>query len=258
MRLDTPEEVAAWIAERKRRWPTAARVAEKKRKLEEAMANGGLHPDHLALMGNKRFRPPSSDAEVNRTRRGRGGAFRFGGAGRGRGRGRMHGTGATRGGVASSAQTLPLSRPPKNVNDTEPPRPASVPSAPPTRSVASHLGSDDDDDDDDDDDEAPEVVSAKRPPVIEAYGSSSDAELDKSKVVNGNSQPGPTISSSFRSGPAAAGQSVNCPRKAPPPQPKKPQRNLFGVRPSLLRNVSEQRLLHYLASPVLTVVYARL
>jgi len=68
VRLDTPEDIAAWIAERKRRWPTDARVAEKKRKLEHAMANGGLHPDHLALMGGKRFRPMSSDADMARTR----------------------------------------------------------------------------------------------------------------------------------------------------------------------------------------------
>jgi Nuclear fragile X mental retardation-interacting protein 1 (NUFIP1) len=259
VRLDTPEDVAAWIAERKRRWPTAARVAEKKRKLEEALANGGLLPDHLALMGGKRFRPfsSSSDADVTRMGRGRG---RGGGRGRGfsgsRGRGRVHGIGAARGGINRSAETALPSRPP-TVNDTVPPRPPSA--------VAPHLSSDDDDDDG-----APEVVSAKRPPGIVAYGSSSDAEPEKSETVNDHPQPELTIPSILRSAGAGATapadqlstraktESVNCPRRAPPPQPKKPPRNPFAARSSLLRNVSGQHLLHYLASAlfVLTVVPA--
>ena len=252
MRLDTPEDVAAWIAERKRRWPTAVRVAEKKRKLEEALANGGLLPDHLALMGSKRFRPFSSsdDADVTRMGRGRGrGRDKGRGFGGNRGRGRVHGIGAGRGGIAPSAQITLPSRPP-TVNDTVPPRPPSVSSASPTRAVASHLSSDDGNDGDDDDG-APEVVSAKRPPGIVAYGSSSDVEPEQSEAVNGHPHPELTIPSSLRSAPAAAvtaptGQlstrakteSVNCPRRAPPPQPKKPPRNPFAARSSLLRNVS--------------------
>ncbi|KAJ7103439.1 nuclear fragile X mental retardation-interacting protein 1-domain-containing protein [Mycena belliarum] len=35
--LDTPEQLEAWIAERRRRWPSAQRVEDKKRKMEEAM-----------------------------------------------------------------------------------------------------------------------------------------------------------------------------------------------------------------------------
>lgn len=260
VRLDTPEEIAAWIAERKRRWPTEARVTEKKRKLEQAMANGELHPDHLALMGGKRFRPMSSDADVTRTRRGRGGPpFGFGGSrGRGRGRGRgaynrnrVHERSAARDDIASSAPTPPSSRSPA-VKDIELPRPPNVPSAPLARDAdadaASHQCSDDNDGDDsgdDDDDAAPEVMSTKRPPGIVAYGSSSDAELEKPHAVN--DQPGPTIPSSSRGGPDAVSasqqsslpkaESANRPRRAPPPQPKKPPRNPFAARPSLLRNL---------------------
>jgi hypothetical protein len=271
VRLDTPEEIAAWIAERKRRWPTDARVTEKKRKLDQAMANGELHPDHIALMGGKRFRPLSSDADVTMTRRGRGGGpFGFDGSrGRGRGRGRgaysrnrVHERSAARDGIASSAPTLPSSRSPA-VKNTDLPQKPGVPSAPPTgdadadADAASHLvsddnsGDDDDDGEDDDDAAAPEVMSAKRPPGIVAYGSSSDAELDagleKPQAVN--DQAGPTITSSSRSGPDAVSasqqsslpnaESANRPRRAPPPQPKKPPRNPFAARPSLLRNVSE-------------------
>ncbi|KZP31249.1 hypothetical protein FIBSPDRAFT_1037703 [Athelia psychrophila] len=36
--LDDPETLAAWIAERKRRWPSAGRVEDKKRKIDEAIA----------------------------------------------------------------------------------------------------------------------------------------------------------------------------------------------------------------------------
>ena len=283
-RLDTPEEIAAWIAERKRRWPTDARVAEKKRKLEQAMANGELHPDHLALMGVKRFRPLSSDADVTRTRRGRGGPpFGFGGSrGRGQGRGRGRGRGAfsrdrvyersaARDGIASSAPTLPSSRSPA-VKDTELPWPPSVPSAPSAKDAhahahaASHLDSDDNDGDDDDD--APEVMSAKRPPGIVAYGSSSDTELEKPHAVN--DQPEPTaITSSSRSGSDAVSasqqsslpkvESTNRPRRPPPPQPKKPPRNPFAARPSLLRNVSEHHCYNtsdFSPLTVLTVVHA--
>ncbi len=275
MRLDTPEEIAAWIAERKRRWPTDTRTAEKKRKLEEALANGELHPDHLALMGNKRFKSFSSDPEVavTRTGRGRGGRpFGFGGRSRGRGaysRNRVHERSSVPNGIASSsAQTLPSSRPPA-VKDTEIPRPPSVPSAPSARDadadVALHLGSDDngdDDDDDDDDDAAPEEVSAKRPHGIVAYGSSSDAELEKPHTANVHSQLGPTTSSSSCTRPAnaaasqpsilAKAESANRSRRAPPPQPKMPPRNPFAARPSLLRNVSEQH--SYTACPSLCFV----
>ncbi|PFH54558.1 hypothetical protein AMATHDRAFT_72334 [Amanita thiersii Skay4041] len=42
--LNTPEALEAWIAERKKRWPTTERVAEKKRKLEEAIERGQIVP----------------------------------------------------------------------------------------------------------------------------------------------------------------------------------------------------------------------
>lgn len=38
--LDSPEVLEAWIAERKRRFPTSSRVEEKKRKISEAVARG--------------------------------------------------------------------------------------------------------------------------------------------------------------------------------------------------------------------------
>ena len=54
--LDTPEEIERWLAERRRRWPTDARVAEKKQKLDDAIARGQMHPDDPALRAHKRRR----------------------------------------------------------------------------------------------------------------------------------------------------------------------------------------------------------
>jgi len=183
---------------------------------------------------------------VARTRRGRGGTFSgFGGGSRGRGRGaynrnRVHERSVARDGIASSTQTLPSSRSP-GVNDKELARPPSVLSVPPPKDVdvELHLGSDDDDDD------APEVQSAKQPSGIVTYGSSSEAELEKPHAVN--DQPGPIIPSSSRCGlvdgavshlsAVPKAESANRPRRAPPPKPKKPPRNPFAARSSLLRNL---------------------
>jgi len=252
VRLDTPEEIAAWIAQRKRRWPSAARVAEKKRKLEEAMANGELHPEHLVLTGHKRFRPfPSSDVGFTRMSRGRGGAF--GGRG-GRGGGnRRHGINASRGDITTSAQSRSQSQS-QSQSQTQPsPLPTSKGTDP--RSSAqrasivelSYLGSDADSDSGSDD-EVPEVLSAKRPPGIDTYASSSDAELEPPQAVNNtHSRSEPADPSSGNSGLAttagpestpAKAESINRPRRAPPPQPKRSPRNPFAPRSSLLRNVS--------------------
>lgn len=253
VRLDTPEDIAAWVAERKRRWPTAARVAEKKRKLEEAMANGGLHPNHLALMGKKRQRPAPFDAEATRQERGRGGAF--GGRGRGRragGRNRGYG-GRPRGGGGGGITSAPTQSLPRSIVNAESRLSVSLPA----REAASHLGSDADSGSDDD---APEVVSAKQPPGIEAYESSSDAESEQPSAVNDRPQPRLTTPSSPGGGPAAVpgtlstlakSESVNHPRRAPPPQPKNPPRNPFAARSSLLRNVSGHIHFVTLSPPVL-------
>jgi len=264
VRLDTPEDIAAWIAERKRRWPTAARVAEKKRKLEEAMANGVLHPEHLALTGGRnnnynykrpRLPLPPSEAEPASSRWGKGGA-NFGARGRGRGRGhgrgdiggrnRGFGMSAPRGDVNGIASSQPSPLPLPTTKNTGPQQ--SPP--PPARDVIASYSSSDDDDDDDDDG-APEVMSTKRPSGNEPYESSMDAEPEQPQTLNDDhehSQPGTTTSSSRVSGPAGVAtglpstptrveSAVDHPRRIRPPQPKKPPRNPFAARSSLLRNL---------------------
>lgn len=87
--MDTPDALEAWIAERKRRWPSATRVEDKKRKVEEATARGELTPEQLGIFSKKR---PRTDNQQERPPRGRG-RGRARGAERGRGRGAFRGRG---------------------------------------------------------------------------------------------------------------------------------------------------------------------
>ncbi|KAH9064308.1 hypothetical protein EDB87DRAFT_1400587 [Lactarius vividus] len=213
--LNTPEEVEAWIAERKRHWPSAARVAEKKRKLEEAIAAGGLLPDHLM----KRPRLPFN-ADATRAGRGRG---------RGRGRGGSRGRGRS---FAPAARARPPTSP------TATAKTEARQCVPTTTDSAS--GSDSD---------APEVLSAKRPPGIEAYESSS-SDVEPEQPADDNL---PHTHVSLKIDPCLGGAGVTASpahpptipsarptdssRRAPPPQPKKPPRNPFAARTSLLRSL---------------------
>lgn len=63
MSLNTPEDIEAWIAERKKRFPTASRVADKKAKLEEAIARGQLpFGDNPRFPKRPRFEEPRRDS----------------------------------------------------------------------------------------------------------------------------------------------------------------------------------------------------
>ena len=52
--MDSPEVLDAWIAERKKRFPTSSRIEDKKRKLEDAIARGQLNFTNTTLHSNKR------------------------------------------------------------------------------------------------------------------------------------------------------------------------------------------------------------
>ncbi|KAL4064915.1 hypothetical protein V8B97DRAFT_2010599 [Scleroderma yunnanense] len=81
--LDTPEALDAWIAERRNRFPTTARVQEKKRKMEEAIARGQLTPEDMGLASTKRRKHEHlTDGSASSSRGQRG---RSRGVGRGRG-----------------------------------------------------------------------------------------------------------------------------------------------------------------------------
>ncbi|RPD82034.1 hypothetical protein L226DRAFT_564663 [Lentinus tigrinus ALCF2SS1-7] len=70
IKLDTPEAIAAWIAERKKRFPTAQNVADKEQKMREAVERGQLPFDD----GNsrKRRRIDDGNGEQRGNFRGRG------------------------------------------------------------------------------------------------------------------------------------------------------------------------------------------
>ncbi|KAF9015264.1 hypothetical protein BDQ17DRAFT_1340758 [Cyathus striatus] len=52
--LDSPEVLEAWISERRQRWPSSARVEEKKRKLQEAADRGQLSTEDISFHPAKR------------------------------------------------------------------------------------------------------------------------------------------------------------------------------------------------------------
>ncbi|GHJ89198.1 hypothetical protein NliqN6_5600 [Naganishia liquefaciens] len=66
IRLETEEDIAKWIAQRRARWPTAARVEEKEKERQEKVARGEIDPN-----------------AAGRGRRGRGRGGTRGGRGRG-------------------------------------------------------------------------------------------------------------------------------------------------------------------------------
>ncbi|KAG9039367.1 hypothetical protein FRB95_010655 [Tulasnella sp. JGI-2019a] len=71
--LDTPEAVQAWIAERKKRYPSARRVEEKERALQEAKDRGQILPND----GQRKRKAFGGDANSARGgARGRGGSMR--------------------------------------------------------------------------------------------------------------------------------------------------------------------------------------
>ena len=167
--------------------------------------------------------------------RGRGRGSNRGGRGRGRG---FHG-----GGAPSRAQ------PPATTAKTE--RRQCVPTT--TDSVS---GSESD---------APEVLSAKRPPGIEAYEySSSGVESERRQIANDDDDVPPRSHVPSKSDPCPGGGGVTviaaspthpptvpsanaCPKnlsRRAPPQPKKPPHNPFAARTSLLRSVSERNCCH--------------
>ena len=95
--LNTPEAIDAWITERKKKWPSAARVEEKSKNRAEAIGRGELVPEY----SRKRKRNDEGMSSQQQSFRGRGrtydvarGSFSRGyGQARARGRGRGRGRG---------------------------------------------------------------------------------------------------------------------------------------------------------------------
>ncbi|EMD42234.1 hypothetical protein CERSUDRAFT_41682 [Gelatoporia subvermispora B] len=211
IKLDTPEAIEAWIAERKKRFPTVTRVEEKEKKIEEAIARGQLGLEDTRFSRNKR-RKLDHDVTQQSARTGRNERGRGRGAGCGRGRGEQG---------ALTEAPVEGEGVPTRIPHPLPPLPSSLPSRP-GRSL-SKRESDASSGSESDSDSAPEVVSSKAPaPHIEQ--AIVESELDEEEKTTRE----PAVARSSRK------QLV---KKPPPRQPRRPPRNPFASRPSLLRNL---------------------
>lgn len=241
--LNDPENLQKWIEERKKRWPTAARVDEKKRKLEEAIARGQLHPDDPALRGQKRRRVEGEGGGGGERGHGAGvgadsGGFRGGtsdrGYGRERGRGRGRGSGFERGRGAGRGRGRGTQRSGSSNQVT------SKKGADGTKGE-DHSDEESSSSQSDSDDGPPEAVSSKAPTglVADIVSSEDETEHDQPQALEEtmSSLPPPQTEDTQREDAA-----ITPIRKPAPPQPKKPPRTPFGSHPSLLRNVSPHSL----------------
>ncbi|KAG9314438.1 hypothetical protein JVU11DRAFT_5235 [Chiua virens] len=152
--LDAPEAIDAWIAERKRRFPTADRVEDKKRKLEAAAARGELTLEDIGAGSRKKHKRDATYTE--------------GGTRGSRGQGHRRGRGRSRGMVQRRESR------PKAVDDVT--NPTSDPKTKCTCEASQKSDSSEDDD------EAPEVASSKVPTAL-AYPPKDDVGLN-SQVHN--------------------------------------------------------------------------
>ncbi|GAA5861413.1 hypothetical protein JCM3774_000241 [Rhodotorula dairenensis] len=171
--LDTPEALARWIEERKKRWPSKKVVEEKEKARAERIAAG--------------LEAPPRERGGRGRGRGRGGGSDFGTRGRGRGRGGSFGSG--------SVGDQGYDRAP-GVDSTEAQN--GEPAAKRTKRTddggdaadGAHLSgsdNDDNDDDDDDDDGAPEEMAAKPAPV--GPGPSAPSSRDGEAITTSTDRP---------------------------------------------------------------------
>ncbi|KAF8560436.1 hypothetical protein OG21DRAFT_1401275 [Imleria badia] len=190
--LDTPETISAWIAERKRRFPTDDKIQDKKRKLEEAVARGQLTPEDVGAGARKKYR---QNLGQNTT-------YAEGGSKGFRGKGHQRGKGRRREGLVQREEPQT-----ENVDDstsklTDAKTKCTREASPNSASTA-------------DDDEAPEVVSSKAPTVSLCIPEVDARHANEVQMSHAYSQESPRRIS----------------------QPKKPPRNPFVSRSTLLRNL---------------------
>jgi hypothetical protein len=228
--LDTPEALEAWVAERKKRWPSAQRVEEKKRKIQEAVARGQIDVDDPSFTGRKRRRTDDTESQRGRA---------YSGRARGRGRGAVHIRSSesdwrARGGSGPDFGCAQFRPPAITAQQTEPPSSAAR---------ASLMGPDHGSNtgDDSSDNEPPEVITSKLPLIPTSH-----SLPQRSPSVITNDQPPPDeYAGDFKT--MRLEKSITAVKKHRPPQPKQPPHNPFGNRRSLLRNVS--RCLSILQKP---------
>ncbi|KAI0673521.1 nuclear fragile X mental retardation-interacting protein 1-domain-containing protein [Trametes maxima] len=218
LKLDTPEAIEQWIAERKKRFPTTQNVEDKQRKMREAIERGQLPFDDASHRKKRRRTDDGPGDRGDYSRGGRGGQR---GRGRGRGRGRAMDSGwGGRKPVGSAEEGAQVA--PAPATHPLPPRPQTQPKR------DEEASSGEDSSSDSDSDGAPEVVSSKRPAITPQTDAANGMQVDEPISKENGSR------SQAHEGAEDAPQIVKKPRTK---QPRRPLYNPFAQRPSLLRNL---------------------
>ncbi|RUS23967.1 nuclear fragile X mental retardation-interacting protein 1-domain-containing protein, partial [Jimgerdemannia flammicorona] len=158
--LDSPEEIAKWIEERKKMWPSEANIARKQKEEQERIARGEVLPNNNSRKRNR-------DEFDHGGRGGRGGRGRFtrGGGRGGYGGWRTSLEGKCDGGpldLAAAASAVDQTGPEPNANPL---------------SLISGYGSDREEDREDD--QEPETTSSKDPASIGKIALREEGECDE-------------------------------------------------------------------------------
>lgn len=203
--LDSPEVLDAWIAERKKRFPTATRVDDKKRKLEEAIARGQLPFVETGFRKRQKIDDHCSVGRGDSIRRDRHAKkdHHEGAMGRGHAQGRRSDAGwRGRGRGSSVMHSQPVLQ---------------------TPSAAQSESSSEDDNDE------PEVVSSKASALV--LSTASQAEHALKQGFDSNTIQTTTERPDLRPAPTTERPNLR------PVMPKMPPRNPFASRSTLLRNL---------------------
>ncbi|KAF8501898.1 nuclear fragile X mental retardation-interacting protein 1-domain-containing protein [Gautieria morchelliformis] len=218
--LDTPEAIAAWIAERKKRWPSKQHVEDKRRKAQEAADRGEIDPSELTLK-TKRRRLDEDSLEHRSRGRGRGSA-------RGRGRGNSEcnygrsdtgwrGRGQARGSMPSLRPMQTASRTLQSLD----------------RAAASSEEDTTSEESGSDMDPVKDALSSKVDPGL--HGPKANPDQDIQHITKDDPPATPDLSSTRMCRPLR--------RRKPMPQPRSAPQNPF-TRPSLLRNLLLPEIRH--------------
>ncbi|KAH9898015.1 nuclear fragile X mental retardation-interacting protein 1-domain-containing protein [Cubamyces lactineus] len=220
IKLDTPEAIEQWLAERRKRFPTKQNVEDKERKMREAVERGQIPFDEMTHRKKRRRMDDGPGDRGGPSRGGRGGQR---GRGRGRGRGRAVDSGWK--GRRPTEQTA------ENASTSVAAPPSSSTGATTTDKRAERdedASSGDDGVSDSDSDGAPEVVSSKGPPAALEAADEDAMDAEEDGPVDKPAAPEPVH---------VADRTPQLVKKPRPKQPRRPLYNPFAQRPSLLRNL---------------------
>jgi len=250
-KLDTPEAIAEWVVERKRRWPSLKRIQEKEQEREDAKTRGEL----FMPRGRGTNRGSFSNSGTIRTSnhpRGRGHGR---GRGRGRGRGYIHEIAISRRSSGRDQQAeLSTSKPQDQPMDNQTESKKFLPGVPihPERLglVESHV-EDGNDDPNSDMDPVLDAISSRAPIDASSKFSQLDEHVDDDEEFTAVEKSVHDPNSREKLGqdpllaePATHSKPDKQPKRRKIVQPLKPRTNPFSLtrpsRPPLLRSLLDR------------------